>query len=96
MDRVTLLDKDLQFMTKFAAPSVLTGYFVACIVDSDRETIEEAFTEPGPILVQNVDSLFEDKTYTDYRRIREIREGISSIIVILDGEEPDNGRSEGE
>lgn len=88
MDRITLTEKKQEFMCRYAAPSVLTGYFVAAVTDSDRETIVEAFTEPGPILVHNTDDLYADKTYEGYRRINEIREAESEITVILDKEEP--------
>ena len=66
MDKVTLIDKNNEFMTRYAAPSVLTGRFVAAIIDSDTETITEAFTNPGRILVHNMDDLYADKTYEDY------------------------------
>ena len=84
MDRVTLTQKGISFDTRFAAPSVLTGYFVAAVQGSDRGTIESAFTDPGDILVHNLEDLFADKTYTGYTRIREIREQESEITVILD------------
>ena len=90
MDRITLTEKEQEFMCRFAAPSVLTGYFVAAVRNSDRATIEEAFTEPGPILVHNMEELYADKTYKGYRRINEIRESENEITVILDKEEPDN------
>lgn len=90
MDRITLTEKKQEFMCRFAAPSVLTGYFVAAVRNSDRATIEEAFTEPGPILVHNMEELYADKTYKGYRRINEIREAENEITVILDKEEPDN------
>lgn len=91
MDRVRLPKKNQEFMCRFAAVSVLTGYFVAAVTDSDRETIEKEFTEPGPIMVHNMEELYADKTYEGYRRINEIRESENEITVILDKEEPDNG-----
>lgn len=90
MDRITLTEKNQEFMCRFAAMSVLTGYFVAAVTDSDRETIEKAFTEPGPILVHNMEELYADKTYEGYRRINEIREAENEITVILDKEGPDD------
>lgn len=83
MDKITLIDKGVEFMTIYAAPSVLTGNFVARVVDSDVETIQTAFTNPGPIFVHNMQSLFADKTYTGYTGIDEIRQGADDIIVIL-------------
>ena len=84
MDRVTLIDKHLVFRTKFAAPSVLTGYFVAAVVDEDRETVESAFTNPGDILVENEDDLYAPQVYTGYKTINEIRESDDFITVILE------------
>lgn len=84
MDKITLLDKDVEFMTRFAAPSILTGYFVAAVLDSDRATIEAAFTNPGRILVHNVDCLYRDEVYEGYTGINEIRESPNEITVILD------------
>lgn len=84
MDRVTLTQKDRQFMARFAAVSVLTGFFVACIEDSDRQEVETAFTDPGEILVHNMEELYADKTYTGYVHINEIRESGKEITVILD------------
>lgn len=88
MDKITLIDKEKEFMSRFAAPSVLTGYFVAAIVDSTADEIRDAFTLPGPILVHNMDDLFEDKTYSNYTNIREIKETEEEITVILDGGDP--------
>ena len=89
MNRITLTEKDKEFYSSFAAPSVLTGYFCAEILNAERAEIEEAFTEPGPILVHNMEDLYADKTYVGYRRINEIREAESEITVILDKEDPD-------
>ena len=87
MDRVTLTEKDITFITKFAAASILTGYFVANVLNATREEIEEAFTEPGDILVENMQNLYEQKTYSGYHFINEIREGQDSITVILSKEQ---------
>lgn len=89
MDRVRLPKKNQEFMCRFAAMSVLTGYFVAAVTDSDRETIEKAFTEPGPIMVHNMEDLYADKTYEGYTHINEIRDGGDEITVILDRGETD-------
>lgn len=94
MDKVTLTEKGLVFMTRFAAPSILTGRFVAAVVGSNMESIVEAFTAPGEILVQNTEQLYDDKTYTGYRRIVEIGDGQGQdeIIIKLDkGEEAADG-----
>lgn len=91
MDKVTLTEKGMEFMTRYAAVSVLTGYFVAAVTDADKQTIMDAFTESGPILVHNMEELYADKTYEGYRRINEIRESEKEITVILDKGEEDNG-----
>lgn len=87
MDRVTLVDKEIVFNTRFAAPSILTGYFVAAIIDANREEIEEAFTNPGNILVEDMRGLVAPATYTGYKTINEIREGTNDITVILSKED---------
>lgn len=87
MDRLTLIEKDMEFVTRFAAPSVLTGYFVTAMPDTYRDEIETAFTEPGTILVHNMEGLYADESYEGYRRIREIREHGDEMIVVLDKEE---------
>lgn len=84
MDRVTLLDKNRVFMTKYAAPSVLTGFFVAAVTGTDRQTAEAAFTDPGRILVENTESLFAPKIYDGYTKINEIREQEDGVIIILE------------
>ena len=89
MDKITLIDKNAEFMMRFAAPSVLTGRFVAAVVDSDKETITEAFTDPGKIMVHNMEDLYADKTYEGYTHISEIRDGGDEITVILDRGETD-------
>lgn len=91
MDLVMLTEKEKEFMTRFAAPSVLTGRFVAAVIGSDRSEIEDAFTDPGDILVHNMDELYADKTYTGYRRIYSIMENPGEIIVTLDKGARENG-----
>ena len=87
MDRLTLVDKDLSFVTRYAAPSVLTGRFVACVVNSDRETLTEAFTDAGEIQVHNMDNLYADKSYIGFNYLAEIREDGDDLIIILSKEE---------
>ena len=94
MNRITLTEKDKEFYSSFAAPSVLTGYFCAEILNAERAEIEETFTEPGPILVHNMEDLYEDKIYEGYRRINEIRENGENFVIIMDREAPDDGLRE--
>lgn len=84
MDKVTLIDKGIDFTARFAAPSILTGYFVAAIVDSNVEDVSSAFANPGRILVHNMEDHYSDVTYTGYTRINEMRTGANEITVILD------------
>lgn len=85
MDKITLIDKESVFMSRYAAPSVSSGRFVAAIVDSDADEVREAFTDHGPILVQNTDGLYEDKLYTDFGGIHDLREEQGQITVVLNG-----------
>lgn len=85
MDKITLIEKEVVFMSRYAAPSVSSERFVAAIVDSDADEVREAFTDHGPILVQNTDGLYEDKLYTDFGGIHDIREEQGQITVVLNG-----------
>jgi hypothetical protein len=85
MDKIILPDKGVELETRFAAPSVLTGRFVCAVVDSDADEVREAFTDHGPILVQNTDGLYEDKLYTDFGGIHDLREEQGQITVVLNG-----------
>ena len=84
MDKITLIEKEAVFMSRYAAPSVSSGRFVAAIVDSDVDDVRETFTDHGPILVQNTDGLYEDKLYTGFGGIHELREEPEQITVVLD------------
>lgn len=84
MDKITLTEKGEVFISKYAAVSVLTGRFVACIIDSDIDTIRKAFTNPGTILVHNVQNLYADTVYNGFNNINEIREETGQTIIILD------------
>lgn len=88
MDRITLPDKGLQFLADFAAPSVLTGRFVASIVHAEAETVRSAFTAPGEMLVENVEGLYAPKTYTGYD-LDELQERDDRTIVKLSKEARD-------
>lgn len=84
MDKITLLNSGDVFMSRFAAPSVSSGRFVAAIVDSDIDTVRTAFEVPQGILVQNVDGLYSDKVYTEYSGIHDIRENGGEVTIVLD------------
>ena len=82
MDKLTLIDKGKEFMCNFAAPSVLTGRFVADIIDSDEETVRESFENPGDMLVHNMEGLYSDKTYSGYAGIYSLTVGDSIRAVV--------------
>ena len=83
MDKITFLKTGAELMATFAAPSVLTGYFVASVPDATVEQMRDLFTDPGPMRVHNMQNLYEDKIYTEYDQINEIRAGNDEIIIIL-------------
>ena len=82
MDKITIKSGQ-EFMARYAAPSVSSGRFVACIVDSDLKTVQSAFTDPCPMLVHNMDELYADKVYEGFYGIHDIRESGGEITVIL-------------
>ena len=84
MDKLTLVKSGSVFMSRFAAPSVSSGRFVADIVDSDAETVRAAFEDPGPILAQSVEGLYADEVYTGYSGIHRLTESDGDVTVILD------------
>lgn len=81
-------DKGVQFLADFAAPSVLTGRFVASIVRADVDTVRAAFTAPGDMLVESVEGLYAPKTYTGYD-LDEMQTREDRIIVKLSKEARD-------
>lgn len=83
-----MIDKSLQFLAAYAAPSVLTGRFVASIPGADAETVRAAFSCPGEMLVESVEGLYAPKTYTGYD-LSELREQPERIVVILSKEAQD-------
>lgn len=88
MDRITLPDKGVQFLADFAAPSVLTGRFVASIISGEVSAVRAAFTAPGDMLVENVEGLYAPKTYTGYD-LDEMQTREDRIIVKLSKEARD-------
>ena len=86
MDRITLIDKNKEFLTEFAAPSITTGRFVACVIGEEEATLRDAFTNPGKMLVHNVECLYEDKTYTGYGTIRRMTKNGDNWTIVLNKE----------
>ena len=87
MDKITLLKSGTVFTSRFAAPSVSSGRFVAAIIDSDVETVRAAFDDPCPMLVHNMEGLYADKVYTGFHGIRKIMENGSEVTVIIEKED---------
>ena len=92
MDRITLPEKGLQFLADFAAPSVLTGRFVAAVVRADADAVRAAFTAPGDMLVENVEGLYAPKVYTGYS-LDELQERDDRVMVKLSKGERANGQT---
>lgn len=90
MDIVNLIDKGKRFESLYAAPSILTGRFVACITNSTISEVKDAFTNPGRILVQNAEGLVVDKEYDDYSGFYSVDDTDKGIIVKLSREESAN------
>ena len=86
MDKITIERTGAEFMTQFAAPSILTGRFVALIVGSDPETVESAFSDPGGMTVHNMEEQYADKTYTGYRGIQSMEARSDGILIRLNKE----------
>ena len=90
MDVMMLPEKKAMYSCKYAAPSVLTGNFVAYIYEATEEEIRETLTDPGPIVVYNQDT--GSHTYSGYTTVDEIRPQEDGLIVIL----TNGGESDGE
>ena len=90
MDLLSIPKKKKEFNCKFAAPSILTGRFVAHILSEDENEIREALTDPGTLIVYNEN--VGTKTYEGYTKIDSMdhqREG--GYIVKLSGETEETG-----
>lgn len=70
-------------MSRYAAPSLSTGNFVACVVGSDLEAVQSAFENPGAMRVHNVDGLYPDQIYSGFSGIRSIRVTGDGITVTI-------------
>ena len=81
-------EKGLQFLADFAAPSVLTGRFVAAVIRADADAVRAAFTAPGDMLVESVEGLYAPKVYTGYD-LDEMQTREDRIIVKLSKEAQD-------
>ena len=81
MEKVILAEKGIEFIARYAAPSLQTGNFVAGIVGSDVETVSEAFSYPGEIRVHDQQGLHRDKTYTGYGDVETVEQIGDEILV---------------
>lgn len=84
MDIVTIERTGNRVNCRYAAPSITTGYFVACVLAGTPESVEEEFTNPGTLYVHNAAGLVEDKEYTGYDRIVSVCETDKGIQIMLD------------
>ena len=91
MDRITFERNDAVLDANFAAESILTGNFVASVVNADEETVRAAFTEPGVIYVRSMDTTIPDSEYPGYRSVQSIEEQPDGLTVIVTKEAPGNG-----
>ena len=90
MDLLSIPKKKKEYNCKFAAPSILTGRFVAYILDAEEEDIRETLTDPGTLIVYNEHVI--TKEYEGYTKIDSLdpqREG--GYIVKLSGETEETG-----
>lgn len=86
MDRVTIGRTGKQVDCRYAAPSVLTGRFVACVGHDQgysAEQLRTMFTNPGDLTVQSLEQMYADKTYSGYTTADEIREGAEEDVIVL-------------
>jgi len=90
MDLLSIPKKKKEYNCKFAAPSILTGRFVAYILSEDEEEIRETLTDPGTLIVYNEHVV--TKEYKGYKRIDSLeaqRDG--GYIVKLSGDSEETG-----
>ena len=90
MDLLSIPKKEKEYRCKFAAPSILTGRFVAHILDAEEEDIRETLTDPGTLIVYNEHVI--TKEYEGYKKIdsmEEQRDG--GYIVKLSGNTEETG-----
>ena len=75
---------------KFAAVSILTGNFVACVITEISESeLRELMTEPGEIRTFNPDT--REFIYDGFHSVDEIRKGYDGITVVISKGEQDEG-----
>ena len=83
MDIVTIQRTGKQIECRYAAPSISTGRFVACVIGETPEQIREDFTDPGTLTVHNAEDLYADKTYEGYTTIDEIRPSDGDYVIVM-------------
>ena len=86
MDRVTIQRSGTAVDCRYAAPSITTGRFIACVGHDQgygAEDLREMFTDPGDLSVHNLEGKYADKTYSGYTDVDEVREGEAADIVVL-------------
>lgn len=91
MDRITFERNGAVLDANFAAESILTGNFVASVVNADEETVRAAFTEPGVIYVRSLDTTIPESAYRGYRSVQSIDEQPDGLVTVVTKEAPVNG-----
>ena len=89
MDLLTIPKKQKEFNCKFAAPSILTGRFVAYIYCTDAEEIRTALNDPGLLIVSN--EHVGVKEYAGYTALDSLDEQPDGYIVRMSKDGADNG-----
>lgn len=90
MDHLMIPDKQKSFICKFAAPSVLTGRFVAYIYCMDADEIRDALTNPGTLVVEN--EHVGVREYPGYTTVYSMDKQPDGYIVKLSKDGSDNGQ----
>jgi hypothetical protein len=93
MDQLKIPEKNKEYTCRFAAPSILTGRFVAHILCKDGQELREVLTEPGKLYVYNVH--VGTKEYVGYRFIHSMEEQTDGFIVKLTKDADDADQQEG-
>ena len=89
MDLLKIPKKQKQFDCKFAAPSILTGRFVAYVYCTDEHEITNALDDPGLLIVEN--EHVGVKEYAGYTALDSIDEQPDGFIVKMSKDGTDNG-----
>jgi len=83
MDRIRF-ETGQEFDCEYATISPISGRFVARVLRQTEETIRAAF-DGSPFIVHSLDHEdWDDRTYTGFSRIRDIRDDNGVMVVRLE------------